>query len=412
MDGDTGGITQAVEDAEQEAGRRVRSTKRRQDVPDLPARPMQDTTLGVVFTAPDGTEHRPSMFLTLTLPSYGKIKDGAPADPASYNYRRAAMDAILFPRLLDQFWKALRRCAGFQVQYFSVIEEQQRLTPHAHAAIRGAIPRETLRQVVKAVYYQAWWPSFERAVYVGRRVPEWTGRDYADPYTGEVLPTWEQAMDAIEADPDAKPAHVMRFGSQMDIQGLVRGNRKTDRAIRYLTKYLTKDIAAVVDPDHASLPQRRHADRLHRELRYLPCSEECANWLRYGVQPRNAHEGQTPGECPKPAHRRENLGLGGRRVLVSRKWSKTLGQHRADRAAVVREALAVAGIVAPDTERIAADVLSNDGQPRYRWEPVERDELHYAQVIMLAVAERQRWRREYEQARSAVDAATRSAVPP
>ena len=61
----------------------------------------------------------------------------------------------------------------------------------------------------------------------------------------------------------------------------------------------------------------------------------------------------------------ENLGLGGQRVLVLRQWSgKTLGRHRADRATVVRQALAEAGIVALESERLAADVVSADGKPR------------------------------------------------
>ena len=29
-----------------------------------------------------------------------------------------------------------------------------------------------------------------------------------------------------------------------------------------------------------------HIDRLHDEVRWLPCSPACANWLRYGVQPK------------------------------------------------------------------------------------------------------------------------------
>ena len=62
--------------------RRARSTRRRQDAPELPKRPMSDRTTGAVFTAPDGKTWRPSMFLTLTCDSYGKVgPDGTPADP-------------------------------------------------------------------------------------------------------------------------------------------------------------------------------------------------------------------------------------------------------------------------------------------------------------------------------------------
>lgn len=391
-------------------GRRVRSTRRRQDVPDLPHLPVSSRTVGVVFEGNNGREYRPSMFVTLTLPSYGPIVDGAPADPASYNYRRAALDAILFPRLLDQFWKTLRRTAGYDVQYFSAVEPQRRLAPHLHAAIRGAIPRRVLRQVAAATYLQVWWPAFDQAVYTDV-LPEWTGDGYADPVTGLLLPTWDEALDAIDSNPEARPAHVMRFGAQLDVQGLVRGQPEADRAIRYLTKYITKDVAAGSPDDDQDVRHKSHVDRLYRELRWLPCSERCANWLRYGVQPKQAGPELAPGFCTGKAHRREHLGLGGRRVLVSRKWSsKTLARHRADRAEVVRAALESAGIVAPDTERMSAGVRTSDGRARFVWEPIERDFVTYAQVIMFAVAERRRWRAQYEAARELQQ--SRSAMPP
>jgi hypothetical protein len=75
-----------------------------------------------------------------------------------------------------------------------------------------------------------------------------------------------------------------------------------------------------------------------------------------------------PWPLPVEAHDREHLGLGGRRVLVSRKWSgKTLSEHKADRATVVREALLSAGMVAPEIERLAASVRATDGLPRFVW---------------------------------------------
>ena len=63
--------------------RRHRSTKRRQDAPDLPRRKVATRTVGKTYTAPDGKTFRPSMFLTLTCPSYGRVRDdGTPADPS------------------------------------------------------------------------------------------------------------------------------------------------------------------------------------------------------------------------------------------------------------------------------------------------------------------------------------------
>lgn len=128
-----------------ETNRRVRSTRRRQDAPDLPRVPMESRTVGTTFTGSNGKTYRPSMFLTLTLPSYGKVlPDGTPADPDSYDYHRAAMDALQFPKIVDRFWQNLRRCAGYKVQYFATVEAQRRLAPHLHAAVRGVIPRQTV----------------------------------------------------------------------------------------------------------------------------------------------------------------------------------------------------------------------------------------------------------------------------
>jgi hypothetical protein len=160
--------------------------------------------------------------------------------------------------------------------------------------------------------------------------------------------------------------------------------------LRYLAKYLTKAIGDPVGDSSESDPAREaHIDRLHAELRWLPCAPRCANW---------------------------HLGIGGRRVLVSRDWSgKTLSEHRADRSAVVREALQSAGMAAPDLERMDTDVLSPDGLPRYVWTDERPDPTTYTLMLLRAVAERQRLRAQYDQAktRTAVETAdSLSAIGP
>lgn len=396
-----------------DAGRRVRSTRRRQDAPDLPRLHMDPATVGKTFTAPDGATYRPSMFVTLTLPGYGRIIRGAgiPADPAGYDYRRAALDALHFPKLVDRWVQNLRRCAGYKVQYFGAVEAQRRLAPHLHIALRGAIPRETLRRVTAATYFQLWWPDMtdDALVYTDPDAfpvfDRATGR-YIDPATGETLTRWDDALDALNEEGSLRPAHVVRFGPQVDIKGLLGGTPDSDRAVRYLCKYLTKDIATTytdptdedtdLDPAYVA-----HIDRLHEEVRWLPCSPTCANWLRYGIEPADAGPGLIPGRCCNKAHDRENLGLGGRRCLVSRKWSgKTLAQHKADRAAVVRAALEAAGISAPEADRMAADAVDETGRPRFVWETLDADALTYAQAVAASIAQATRWRREYEHAKT------------
>ena len=140
-------------------------------------RKVSPRTVGKTYTAPDGKTFRPSLFVTLTCPSYGRVgEDGAPADPGTYDYDRAARDALAFAALFDRFIQNLRRYLGYDVQYFAAIEPQRRLAPHVHIAIRGTVARAELRRVLAATYHQVWWPDRQhrqvrrrRAARLGRR---------------------------------------------------------------------------------------------------------------------------------------------------------------------------------------------------------------------------------------------------
>ncbi len=368
------------------AQRRHRSTRRRQDAPDLPRRKISPRTVGKTYTAPDGKTFRPSMFITLTCPSYGRVlEDGTPAEPGCYDYTRAARDALTFAALFDRFIQNLRRYLGHDVQYFATIEPQRRLAPHVHIAMRGTLSRAELRQIIAATYHQVWWPATDRVRFDGDHLPVWhepSGR-YLDPATGELLPTWDDALDAI--DEDDEPRHVARFGAKFDAQGVLAGSRDAGRCIGYLTKYLTKQLA---DCHHAETgAQHAHTERLAGALRYEPCSPACANWLRYGIQPKNPRPGLVPGQCKGKAHRHEHLGYAGRRVLVSRKWSgKTLADHRGDRKDWLTEML---------------DLPATD-PARYRWEivtPDDRDYMPPARRLLHAVADRLHWENTLAEAR-------------
>jgi hypothetical protein len=160
-------------------------------------------------------------------------------------------------------------------------------------------------------------------------------------------------------------------------EGVLGGSPEADRCIYYVGKYVHKGIGEVHEATTAG--QKGHLQRLWEAFRFEPCSPTCANWLRYGVQPEHAK----PGLCRGKVHRHENLGFGGRRVLVSRKWSgTTLADHRADRRNWVRGLL---GLPAdPDPDRflwIPASPRDPDVKPR---------ELR----LMLAVADRARWKSE------------------
>ena len=97
---DEPGPDQAAND---QASVRRRSTRRLPQFPPLPVAPMERRTVGRELTSPTGETYRPSTFLTLTLPSYGPVHaDGTPRDPESYDYRRAALDALHFAKLMDR----------------------------------------------------------------------------------------------------------------------------------------------------------------------------------------------------------------------------------------------------------------------------------------------------------------------
>jgi hypothetical protein len=415
--------------------RRARSTKRRDDVPDLPRLTVEDRTLGKVYAGRDGSTHRPSMLVTLTLGSYGPVHSAirrgpyrvpcacgkthsdhdaqlhTPVDPAGYDYRRAALDAIHFAALIDVFWKNARKAAGWKVQYAGAVELQKRLTPHAHFAMRGTLPRKFLKQVAAATYTSVWWPSFDRPVYSLDRAPEWdeAAGGYVDPKTRAVLPTWDEAIDAINRAPEPTPAYVARLGT-LDARGVEGGTKDAERSIRYVTKYVTKDLKEHASPD--SDAQRAHFERLHAELSVLPCSPSCANWLLYGVQPKAPVDPKTdrwkhliPGRCKGKVHQPKTLGFTGRRVLISQQWSnKTLADHRADNRDWVRAVLAEHGENEDQADAADAENGQVDEAERGRFvfqlaRPDDPDVMPVQHRLMKAISVRQRWRAALDQAR-------------
>ncbi|MGW4331179.1 replication initiator, partial [Nocardia sp. NPDC004573] len=228
--------------------RRKRSTRRRQDVPNLPRKRVAKTTIGREYAG----KYRPSTFVTLTLDSYGLVHkdgavnskgevvgDGSPRDPDSYDYTRAARDIVHFAALVDRWIQNLRRAVGWDVQYFATVEPQRRGAPHLHLAIRGSIPHAVFRAVTEGTYHQVWWPHFdaENEVYSGDTMPVWdhAAGTFTDPGTGQPLTGWDDALDVLDSIDDLEPAHVVRFGAQVDSKGILGGTEEADQKVRYLT---------------------------------------------------------------------------------------------------------------------------------------------------------------------------------
>jgi hypothetical protein len=261
-----------------------------------------------------------------------------------------------------------------------------------------------VKQVAAATYHQVWWPAHDELVYSpDGDVPVWdeAARTYRDPENGRALPTWDEALDALDANDAAEPAHVVQLGN-VDPKGIRGGSRDAEKTVRYITKYIAKDITDAVSP--GSRAQEEHMARLAGELAVLPCSPTCPNWLLYGVQPKNAKPGRRPGHCKGKVHQRRTLGFTGRRVLVSRQWSnKTLRDHRADRKEWVRALLALSATGQQDQD-------ANDGQAdeadRYAYELASRDDpdvppphVHFLRKI----AERQQRRVQLDAARQRLE---------
>jgi hypothetical protein len=149
--------------AEKKTSRRTRSTRRRKDAGELPRLPVDARTTGRVYAGNDGKTHQPSTLLTVTLDSYGEVHSGArtktgrlipcrcgelhgqrdpllgtPINPDSYDYRRAALDAVFFAATLDRFWQNLRRAAGYNVQYAGSVAAR---TCQGRRRLGGAAPK-------------------------------------------------------------------------------------------------------------------------------------------------------------------------------------------------------------------------------------------------------------------------------
>ncbi|WP_206045768.1 replication initiator [Nocardia mangyaensis] len=384
--------------------RKAKSTRRRDDVPDLPRKKVNKTvTVGTAYA--DG-KYRPSTFFTLTLPSYGSINryrdaatgqmvsDGSPRDPESYDYTRQARDTIHLAKLFDRWMQNLRRAVGWNVQYWASVEPQKRGAPHLHIAIRGSIPTQLLYQVTAATYVNVWWPHHDRPVYTGSNMPVWdySAATFVDPRTHKPLTYWDDALTVMDEVDDLEPAHTMKFGGQSKAVQILGGTEEMDTKVRYLTKYLTKSIGEVLDPGSRRVAE--HYDRLHAELQDTPCSPRCGVWLRYGIVPKGASEKTIPGRCKGRAHRRDTLGLPGRRCLNSGKWSgKTIPDHKADRLDFVRAELARVGIVKPDTSHLRITPVR----------PGDKDAPPRSHLVMALVAARINQRAEYTTARLAID---------
>jgi hypothetical protein len=169
--------------------RRHRSTRRRQDAPDLPRRKVAPRTIGKDLQQP-GRQDVPALDVHhADLPQLrARPSRRHPSRPRYLRLPARARDALHFAALFDRFIQNLRRFLGYDVQYFAAVEPQRRLAPHVHIAVRGTLSRTELRQVLAATYHQVWWPPASDAKYHDGELPVWheASGNYLDPATGEL----------------------------------------------------------------------------------------------------------------------------------------------------------------------------------------------------------------------------------
>ena len=153
-------------------------------------------------------------------------------------------------------------------------------------------------------------------------------RPLSRPSHREVLPSWDDALDAIGAEDE--PRHVARFGERFDAQGMLSGTKDAARCIGYLTKYLTKQVATATRPTpRLGRPTRNGSPRRCGMSR---ARRGALTGFATASSPRTPGPAWCPARAKARPHDRQHLGYAGRRVLTLREWSgKTLADHRADR---------------------------------------------------------------------------------
>jgi hypothetical protein len=186
-----------------------------------------------------------------------------------------------------------------------------------------------------------------------------------------------------------------------------RPGSRADRARRPRARDVLRETAIEfggLRPAPAAAARRAdHVARLVEALRWEPCSPSCPNWLRYGIQPKNPRPTMRPGCCRAKAHKPTHLGYGGRRVLVSRKWTaKDLADHRHDRRAHVLAVLGRGTDDQPGSGESSATEPPDDSGGAVLWELAKQTDPDVPPLprrVLRLIAHATRWRAEYRTAR-------------
>ena len=338
------------------------------------------------------------MFLTLTCDSYGRVRDdGTPVDPASVRLpagragraalRRAGRPVHPEPAPRPRLRRAVLRRRR-------TAKTARPAHPPGHPR---RVPRAVLRQVIAATYHQVWWPSTDVVRFDGDELPVWDEDNgtYLDPATGEVLPTWDQALDAIGPNDDAVARgpvrdRVRRPGRAGRVQGR--------RPVHPLPDQVPDQARRRLPPGRHRRPARaRRPARRRAAVRAVLADLRQLAPLRHPAQerPRRPAPRRVQGQGPPPrAPRLRRAPRAGLPQVVGQDARRSPGRPQ--------------GLAAGTPSAWSA---ARPG--RYTWHvvtPSDHDHLPYDRRLLHVVADRTRWKAALDEAkRRAQEAAELSA---
>ena len=216
-------------------------------------------------------------------------------------------DALHFPKLVDRFWQNLRRCAGYQVQYFATIEPQRRLAPHLHAAIRGHDPPRgsSARSAPPPTTRSGGPPTTSPSTSSGCPCGPTRSAATSTRPPGPRCPPGTRRSTPSTPTPTPSRRTWCGSGTRTTSKACSRHRRRPSRAIGYLCKYLTKDIAATYDDDTTSpRPGRRTSTGSPRKSAGCRARRPA----RTGCATASSPTAPGPGWCPASASTRRTTG--------------------------------------------------------------------------------------------------------
>ena len=254
-----------------------------------------------------------------------------------------------------------------------------------------------LEQVLAATYHQVWWPSTDVMRYPDHNLPDLgrTTHDLRRPgHRACRCPPGTRPSTPSTTTTDAEPAARRPLRPAGRHKGVLGGTPEADELIGYVTKYLTKSVddCHETTTDRQTPPRPALAGTAGHAV--LAAVRELAA-LRRPAQGRQTQPTPRPLQGAGPPT--TTLGIGGRRVLVSRDWSgKTLADHRTDARAWVRAALGVSD------DEPTGDTPAGQASP-FAWEmarPNDPDVPPVAHRLLRAISARVQNRAAIEAARA------------